>query len=340
MMPLSAPIAVTMGEPAGIGGEVTLKAWQARKADGPAFFVIDDPKRLADLAAYLGLPIPIAAINAPASAAAFIGAALPVLPLPAMAGATVTAGKPSAATAKAVIAAIDKAVELTRSGAAAAMVTAPIHKETLQEAGFGFPGHTEYLGHLAGGMNAVMMLTVETAAPPLRVVPVTVHLPISRVVSALSTAAIVDAATTTALALARDFGIEEPRLAVAALNPHAGEGGHMGSEEATIIAPAIAQLRAAGHDVTGPAPADTLFHVGARARYDAVICMYHDQALIPLKTVDFAAGVNVTLGLPFVRTSPDHGTAFDIAGRGSADPTSMIAAINLAARLAAHRGGA
>lgn len=337
-MALSAPIAVTMGEPAGIGGEVILKAWQARRSTDPTFFVIDDPRRLTEMAASLKLSVKIKSITAPAAAAREFQTGLPVLALPEMTGVKVTPGTPSIATAKAVVAAIDRAVALARAGDAAAMVTLPIHKETLQADGFGFPGHTEYLGHLAGDADAVMMLTVDTAAPPLRVVPVTVHLPLSQVTVALSTSLIVRTTTTAAAALRGDFGIAKPRLAVAALNPHAGEGGHMGREEATLIAPAIAQLRAAGHDVTGPAPADTLFHAAARARYDAVICMYHDQALIPLKTIDFSSGVNVTLGLPFVRTSPDHGTAFDIAGKGVADPASTMAAITLAARLAAHRG--
>jgi 4-hydroxythreonine-4-phosphate dehydrogenase len=219
----------------------------------------------------------------------------------------------------------------------AAVVTAPIHKETMQAGGFGFPGHTEYLGHLSGGVDAVMMLTAESAAPPLRVVPVTVHMALAAAAAALSTARIVATARTAADALRQDFGIARPRLAVAALNPHAGESGHMGDDEKRVIAPAITALRAAGIDATGPHPADSLFHAGARAKYDAVICMYHDQALIPLKTVSFTEGVNVTLGLPFVRTSPDHGTALGIAPLGQADPTSTIAALALAARIAARR---
>ncbi len=203
------------------------------------------------------------------------------------------------------------------------------------DAGFGFPGHTEFLGHLTGAARPVMMLAIEG----LRVVPVTVHAPLSRVPALLTESLIVETARITASALARDFAIASPRLALAGLNPHAGEGGALGLEEETIIRPAIARLQAEGLCVTGPHPADTLFHAAARARYDAALCMYHDQALIPLKTIDFDRGVNVTLGLPIIRTSPDHGTAFDIAGKGLASPASLIAAIELAAELAARRGG-
>jgi 4-hydroxythreonine-4-phosphate dehydrogenase len=216
------------------------------------------------------------------------------------------------------------------------MVTNPINKKILQDDGFAYPGHTEYLGHVANAAP-VMMLAVERTDPPLRVVPVTVHLPLRQVAAALTTEAIVAAGRVAAAALRSDFAVAAPRLAVAALNPHAGEDGAIGDEEARLIAPAVAALRAAGIDAAGPAPADTLFHAAARAGFDAVICMYHDQALVPLKALDFWGGVNVTLGLPFVRTSPDHGTAFDIAARGLARPDSLIAAIELAARIAAAR---
>jgi len=330
-----APLAVTMGEPAGIGGEITLKAWAAHDPATPAFFVIDDAQRLQALAERFNIRCPVVAISDAAGATAVFAHALPVLtpqrPLPAPA----TLGEPSESAAPAVIGAIDQAVALAKSGAAAGLVTNPINKATLMGAGFAFPGHTEYLGHLAGDLESVMMLMVEG----LRVVPVTVHLAIKDVPRTLTTAMIVRTGLTTAAALTSDFGIARPRLAIAALNPHAGERDNMGDEETRIIAPAVAQLRAAGIDAVGPAPADTLFHEAARARFDAALCMYHDQALIPLKTIDFAGGVNVTLGLPFVRTSPDHGTAFDIAGRGIADPSSMLAALRAAAAIAARRAG-
>ncbi|MBM3541835.1 MAG: 4-hydroxythreonine-4-phosphate dehydrogenase PdxA, partial [Alphaproteobacteria bacterium] len=242
-------------------------------------------------------------------------------------------GTPDSRNAPAVLRAIERAVEFARAGRAGAIVTNPIHKGVLYEAGFRHPGHTEYLAALAGGVRPVMML----ACRSLRVVPVTIHVPLARVAFALRTEDIVATGEIAAVALARDFGIAEPRLAVAGLNPHAGEGGHLGREEIEIIAPAVAALRAKGIRAEGPAPADTLFHDRARARADAVLCMYHDQALIPLKTIDFDGGVNVTLGLPFVRTSPDHGTAFDIAGKNLANPASLLAALELAAEMAAHR---
>jgi 4-hydroxythreonine-4-phosphate dehydrogenase len=332
----AASLAVTMGEPSGIGAEITLKAWAARDASTPAFFVIDDARRLQALAERFNIPCPVASITDVQEANAVFARALPVLtphrPLPA----PVTLGAPSENAAPAVIGAIDQAVALARSGTAAGMVTNPINKATLMSAGFAFPGHTEYLGHLAGGLDTVMMLMVEG----LRVVPVTVHVALKDVPRTLTAAMIVRTGLTTARALKTDFGIARPRLAVAALNPHAGERDNMGDEETRIIEPAIAKLRAEGLDATGPAPADTLFHAGARARYDAALCMYHDQALIPLKTIDFAGGVNVTLGLPFVRTSPDHGTAFDIAARGVADCSSMLAALRAASNIASRRADA
>ena len=326
-------LALTMGEPAGIGGEIALKAWAARRDDTPAFFVIDDAKRLEGLAARFNIACPVVSIADPAVAAATFSRALPVLVPERPLTGSVTLGAPTAAAAAAVIGAIDQAVALVKSGAAAGLVTNPISKDSLQGAGFSYPGHTEYLGHLAGGAAAVMMLEVEG----LRVVPVTVHVAIQDVARTLSTAAIVSCGRITAAALKTDFGVARPRLAVAALNPHAGEKGRMGDEETRIIAPAVAQLRAEGIDATGPSPADTLFHAAARKNFDAALCMYHDQALIPLKTIDFAGGVNITLGLPFVRTSPDHGTAFDIADRGIADPSSLLAALRTAGAIAARR---
>jgi 4-hydroxythreonine-4-phosphate dehydrogenase len=322
----TAPLAVTMGEPAGIGGEITLAAWRRLSAHGPAFLVLDDPERLRRTGG-----APIREIADPAEAAHVFPHALPVLPL----GQQVAArpGRPDPATAAAVIASIVRAVALTRAGATAAVVTNPIHKATLYAAGFGFPGHTEFLAELAGGVEPVMMI----AGPTLRVVPLTVHLPLAEVPRRLDTAGIVARCRIVARALQRDFGIPAPRLVAAALNPHAGEGGAMGEEEERIIAPAIASLRAEGIDVRGPLPADTLFHARARAAYDAALCMYHDQALVPVKTLHFDEAVNVTLGLPFVRTSPDHGTALGIAGAGTARPDSLIAAIELAAAMARRR---
>jgi 4-hydroxythreonine-4-phosphate dehydrogenase len=329
---VTTPLALTIGEPAGVGGEITLKAWAARKAERlPPFFVLDVPERLVALAAALHLAVPVRAIAAPEEAAAVFAGALPVLPI--ALPQPVLPGKPDPANAAAVIGAITRAVELVQQHRAAAIVTNPIQKETLYAAGFPHPGHTEYLAELAGGVTPVMML----AGPELRVVPVTIHRPLAESIALLRAADIVTAGRITAAALKRDFGIARPRLAVAGLNPHAGENGTIGREEIDIIAPAVAALRAEGISVTGPAPADTLFHAAARRNYDAAICMYHDQALIPLKTIDFDRGVNITLGLPFVRTSPDHGTACDIAGRGIAKPDSLIAALALAGELVQRR---
>jgi len=327
------PLAVTMGEPAGIGGDITLMAWRRRKEKLPCFFAIDDPARLAALAKRLGIDAPIETIAEPEDAPALFDRALPVLaePLPC----AVAPGRPEGAAARAVLGSIDRAIELATAGRAAAMVTNPIHKATLYEAGFAHPGHTEYLADKAGlAAPPVMML----ACASLRVVPVTIHLPLRQAIETLSTDAIVHCGRVTARALAEGFGVAAPRLAVAGLNPHAGEGGHLGTEDGALIAPAVARLRRDGIDATGPYPADTLFHEEARRRYDAVLCMYHDQALIPIKTIDFDGGVNVTLGLPFIRTSPDHGTAFDIAGTGRASPASLMAALRMAAAMAAHRG--
>jgi 4-hydroxythreonine-4-phosphate dehydrogenase len=330
---MPAPLAVTMGEPAGIGGEILLKAWATHGPSTAVFFAIDSPARLSRIAARFGIACPIVPIANAADATAAFARGLPVLDLEMdVSGADL--GHPDPATGLAVIAAIDRAVALVRDGAAGGIVTNPIQKAVVQAAGFAFPGHTEYLGHLAS-TTPVMMLAV----PGLRVIPVTVHLSIAQVPGALTTDAIVAHGRIVAAALRSDFGISRPRLAVAALNPHGGEAGTMGDEELRIIAPAVAALRADGLAVQGPAPADTLFHAGARGGFDAALCMYHDQALIPLKTIDFANGVNVTLGLPFVRTSPDHGTALDIAPRGVADPSSLIAAIAMAAEMSSRRAG-
>ena len=334
-MTAKAVLALTMGEPAGIGGELTLMAWRARHSEAVApFLVIDDPDRLRALARRLGLDVPVAQIDDASEAATRFETALPVLPL--TVPVPVAPGHPDPGNGRAVLASIDRAVALALAGAATAVVTNPIHKGVLYRAGFRHPGHTEYLGALVGVASPVMML--EGAG--LRVVPVTCHLSVRQALASLTSESIILWGRITAAALARDFGIAKPRLAVAGLNPHAGEHGAMGDEEATIISPAIAALAAGGIAVTGPHSADTLFHERARARYDAALCMLHDQALIPLKTLAFDSGVNITLGLPIVRTSPDHGTAFDLAGTGAANPASLIAALGTAARLAATRAAA
>ncbi|MGO8919101.1 MAG: 4-hydroxythreonine-4-phosphate dehydrogenase PdxA [Stellaceae bacterium] len=332
---MSTPLALTMGEPAGIGGEVALQAWLRRGEAGvPPFFIIDDPARLERLAADLGWRVTLRRLDTPEQAGAAFAEALPVLPL--VLPRPVAAGRPDPANASAVIEAIAAGAALAATTRAGALVTNPIQKEALYAAGFRHPGHTEFLAELAGGAAPAMML----ACPELRVVLVTIHQPLREALAALSVERIVATGRIAAAGLARDFGIARPRLAVAGLNPHAGEHGALGREEIDIIAPAVAELRALGIDAVGPAPADTLFHAAARRRYDAALCMYHDQALIPLKTIDFAGGVNVTLGLPFIRTSPDHGTALDIAGTGKADPTSLIAALKLAGDMAARRAAA
>jgi 4-hydroxythreonine-4-phosphate dehydrogenase len=321
--PLPPPVLVmSCGDPAGIGPEI---AGKLAGEDGPPFAWIGDP-------AHLPAGVPWQEIAAPAEATAVPAGVLPVLrhafPAPAR------AGRPDPANAPATSAVIERAVALVQEGAAAGLVTCPINKQALIEgAGFAFPGHTEFLAHLAGGCDVVMML----ACPELRVVPATIHIPLAAVPRTLSAEGLSRTIRLTHAALIRDFGLGAPRIAVAGLNPHAGEGGAMGTEETTLIAPVLDALRAEGLDLIGPLPADTMFHAAARARYDAAVCMYHDQALIPIKTIDFAGGVNVTLGLPFVRTSPDHGTAYDIAGEGVADPTSLRAAVRMAAEMAARR---
>jgi 4-hydroxythreonine-4-phosphate dehydrogenase len=314
-----------------------LRAWLLRDSAGlTPFFALTDPDLLRRTAQRLGLDVPIAETEPEMAAVAF-PQALPVVPL----GMSVPAepGRPDPATAQATITSISRAVALVQNGQAAALVTNPIAKHVLYEAGFAHPGHTEFLAVLATEPGAlpirpVMMLWSEALA----VVPVTIHIPLAAVPGALTRELIVDTARIVDRDLRGRFGIARPRLALAGLNPHAGESGAMGDEERDIIEPAIAQLRAEGLDVSGPWPADTMFHARARAGYDAALAMYHDQALIPIKTIAFDDGVNVTLGLPFIRTSPDHGTAFDIAARGIARPDSLVAAIRLAARLAAYSG--
>jgi 4-hydroxythreonine-4-phosphate dehydrogenase len=323
----AAPIALTMGDPSGIGGEITAAAWRDRREAGPVFFLIGDPDWLHGIDPRL----PLAEIDKPEQAAAVFKGALPVLPL-ALARAAVP-GKPDPANAPLVIRSIEQAVRFTMTGSASAVVTNPIAKSVLYRASFAHPGHTEFLAALTGAPHPVMML----ASPHLRVVPVTVHVSLRRALEALGTESIVTTGQITAAALVDDFGIERPRLAVAGLNPHAGEAGAMGDEEARIITPAIMALRNAGVEAFGPLPPDTMFTESARKTYDAALCMYHDQALIPLKTLGMEQGVNITLGLPIVRTSPDHGTAFDIAGKGIASPASLIAALHMAAAMASAR---
>jgi 4-hydroxythreonine-4-phosphate dehydrogenase len=329
------PLVLTMGEPAGIGGELAFAAWSRRAAGVPCFALLDDPARLYALARLLGQDIPLRPIVTMAEAPAVWNTALPVLPI-ALAG-PVVMGRPDAVNAGAVIKAIENAVQLVSAGEASAVVTNPIQKQVLIGAGFHHPGHTEFLAELAGpGTVPVMMLT----CPGLRVVPITIHQSLKSAIQDLSIDKIMTAARITAAALTRDFGIKRPTLAISGLNPHAGEGGAFGREEIEIIAPAIEQLRRDGLAIEGPLPADTMFHVRARQRYDAALCMYHDQALIPIKTIDFERGVNVTLGLPFVRTSPDHGTALNIAGTGKASPESLIAALVVADQMARTRAAA
>ena len=326
------PLAVTMGEPAGVAGEIVIKAWHA--PDGrpvPSFVVLGDPEWLRAEAHRIKEHVHVLEVASADEGGKRFHEGVPVLPR--KLNAKAAPGKPDKQNAAVVMRTIEEAVALARSGAASGVVTNPIHKATLYKAGFQFPGHTEYLASLCGVSAPVMMLAIEG----LRVVPVSVHVSLAQAIKALTTEMIVATARTTHEALMRDFAIAKPRLAVAALNPHAGEDGAMGDEEQAIIAPAVARLRGDGLDVFGPRPADTLFHAGARMRYDAAICMYHDQALIPLKTLDFAGGVNVTLGLPIVRTSPDHGTALDIAGQDRADPSSFVAALRLAETMAATR---
>ncbi|PWE17343.1 4-hydroxythreonine-4-phosphate dehydrogenase PdxA [Marinicauda salina] len=327
-----APLALTMGDPAGIGPEIALKAWNALRARREACFAVTgDPDAMARAARALDLTAPQVIAHMREAAAAF-PERLPVLPV------QDASASPEAAT----IAAIERAVELALSGEAGGVVTNPVSKAALYAAGFTFPGHTEFIDHLtrsagtSGPRGPVMML----AAPELKTALVTIHLPLREAIAAITTERIIHVARVVQQALTRDFGLAEPRLAVAGLNPHAGEGGALGREEIEIVAPAIEALVAEGVAATGPHPPDTMFHAEARAKYDAAICLYHDQGLIPVKTLNFHGGVNVTLGLPIVRTSPDHGVAYDIAGEGIARADSLIAAIRMAGEMAHNRARA
>ncbi|HEY5225270.1 MAG TPA: 4-hydroxythreonine-4-phosphate dehydrogenase PdxA [Methylovirgula sp.] len=332
-------LALTRGDPSGIGSELALRAWLALHDDpaAPAFFIAADASHLQSLAERFGLPVPVVSC-APGEACNVFRSALPVVAVPGPLHGGL--GQPDIADAPATLRSIELCAELLHAGEAAAMVTNPIAKDVLQRAGFAHPGHTEFLGELAqrlfakeldgASVRPVMLLWSEELA----VVPITIHVPLADVPSLLNFDLIVETAKIVARDLTRRFSLPAPRLAFTGLNPHAGESGHMGREEIDIIAPAIAQLRRLGIDARGPFPADTMFHNAARRQYDVAMCMYHDQALIPIKTLAFETGVNVTLGLPYIRTSPDHGTAFDIAAVGKADPSSLIAALHLAAKIA------
>ena len=327
-----APLAIAMGDPAGIGPEIVAKSWAVRALRSlPQFALVGDPAAVTRV--WSG---PVEAIHDLREAAGVFDRALPVLAV-GDAG-PITPGVPEIGGARAALQALERSIDLVRSGAARALVTGPVSKAQLYGIGFNHPGQTEFVADRCGiaPEEAVMML----AGPGLRVVPMTVHVPLAQVPSLLSVDLILAKARTTALGLTRDFGIASPRLAIAGLNPHAGEGGAIGREEIDILAPAIAQLRSEGIDAAGPFAADTLFHTRARAGYDAVLCCYHDQALVPIKTLHFDEGVNITLGLPIVRSSPDHGTAFGIAGRDQAHPGAMIAAIALAGQAADRRARA
>ena len=332
---MAKPLALTSGEPAGIGPDITIKAWLRRdELKLPAFYLVGDRDSLAKRAEVLGLKVELADVR-PEDAAAAFADALPVVATGQ--AATARPGQPDDSSAAAALASIRQAVADVAEGRASAVVTNPIAKSVLYRAGFRHPGHTEFLAELAGNGGAAPQPVMMLWSPTLAVVPVTIHLSLREAIAQLSSELIVSTARIAVADLKTRFGIPHPRLAVSGLNPHAGEDGSLGLEDQTIVAPAIEILRGEGIDVRGPLPADTMFHEAARKTYDCAICMYHDQALIPIKTIAFEDAVNVTLGLPFIRTSPDHGTAFDIAGSGRANPSSLIAALRLAARMAAAR---
>jgi 4-hydroxythreonine-4-phosphate dehydrogenase len=332
---MALPLALTLGEPAGIGPDITFAAWRRRAELGLSpFYILADPNFLRARAEHMASDVPITVVE-PSAAVATFAQALPVVDI----GVTITAkpGQPDNSSAPAAIASIRRAVHDVHAGRAQAVVTNPVAKSILYRSGFAEPGHTEYLAKLAAEMMGIVVHPVMMLwSPELAVVPVTIHLPLREVMTQLTTELITSTGEIVARDLKQRFGIARPRLAIAGLNPHAGEDGALGEEDGMVVAPAVARLRAQGIEARGPLPADTLFHAAARATYDAVLAMYHDQALIPIKTLAFDHAVNVTLGLPFVRTSPDHGTAFDIAGSGRADPSSLIAALRLARRLSAN----
>ena len=334
-LPSLPPLALTLGEPAGIGPDLTLAVWRRRNALAlPPFYVVADPDFLKRRAGLIGLNVPLKVVT-PADAVNVFARALPVVPLEV--SVTAAPAKPDASSAPAAVASIRRAVVDVMAGRAAAVVTNPINKNVLYGAGFEEPGHTEFLARLTAESTGKRVMPVMLLwSPELAVVPVTIHVALKDVFGLLTRELIVETGRIVAREFVERFGVAKPRLAVAGLNPHAGEEGTLGREDVEIVQPAVAQLRAEGIDARGPAPADTMFHSQARTTYDVALCMYHDQALIPIKTLAFDHGVNVTLGLPFVRTSPDHGTAFDLAGSDRADPSSLVAALKLAARLAAR----
>ncbi len=330
------PLALTMGEPAGIAGDLTLMAWLQRGSQAlPPAVVLDDPQRLRALAERLHLDVPVEEVDSPQKAVTVWPRALPVLPI--RLSAPPVSGEPDGANAEAVVASIEAGVRLCGDGTCCGLVTNPIHKHVMYGRGFRYPGHTELLGALLGSSDPIMMLTGEDLAPPLRVVPMTVHIPLAEVPGRISQKLIKTHGRDVNRALKRDFGLESPRLALAGLNPHAGEAGKLGKEETEIMGPAAEALRAEDIDIAGPLAADSLFHADRRGSFDAILCGFHDQALLPLKTLAFERGVNITLNLPIVRTSPDHGAALSLAGTGSGDPASLIAAMREAGRLAANR---
>jgi 4-hydroxythreonine-4-phosphate dehydrogenase len=335
---MTKPLALTIGEPAGIGPDIAIAAWLRRREDRlPPFYLIGDAGFIRDRASILGADVSLAQISAETAVAAFADA-LPVVAT----GHRITAraGRPDTSSAPAAIASIRHAVADVIAGRAAAVVTNPIAKSVLYRAGFAHPGHTEFLAELAHRDGVTPMPVMMLWSPALAVVPVTIHVALREAIASLNSDLIVATCRIVAADLKKHFGMTNPRIAVAGLNPHAGEDGTLGTEDQTIIVPAIETLRRAGLDVRGPLPADTMFHAAARTTYDCAIGMYHDQALIPIKTLAFDEGVNVTLGLPFIRTSPDHGTAFDIAGTGRANPSSLIAALRLAARMSGQAAAA
>ena len=332
-------LALTQGDPAGIGPELALAAWQMRAERAlPPFAYLGSAAGLAELAERLGLAVQLRSVGWDEAGACF-ATALPVIELDNHAPAC--PGRPDPANAAGVIEAIERGVEAVETGRAAAIVTNPIAKSVLYAAGFQHPGHTEFLAELAGrGRDAPLRPVMMIWSEGLAVIPVTIHIPLEAVPGQLTTELIIETARIAAADLSRRFGVARPRLALCGLNPHAGEGGALGKQDMTVVAPAVERLQALGIDASGPYPADTLFHAAARATYDAVLAMYHDQALIPIKTLAFDTGVNVTIGLPFVRTSPDHGTAFAIAGSGAARPTSLIEALKVADHIAQRRARA
>lgn len=330
---MAKPLALTSGEPAGIGPDIALEAWlRRRELDLPPFYLLGDRAFFAERAKILGLKVELADVG-PEDARATFANALPVVATGE--NATARPGLPDVTSANAALASIRLAVDHVRAGRASAVVTNPIAKSVLYRAGFRHPGHTEFLAELAADGGAAPQPVMMLWSPTLAVVPVTIHVSLRDALADLTTELIVSTARITVADLKARFGLATPRLAVSGLNPHAGEDGSLGTEDITVVTPAIEILRRDGIDARGPLPADTMFHAAARQTYDCAICMYHDQALIPIKTIAFEDAVNVTLGLPFIRTSPDHGTAFDIAGSGKANPSSLVAALRLAARMAA-----